>query len=219
MIKLLETYLNRIRFANDCFSAYKSILDALHTSNAVINQSPAFFSICLLSLERTLLLELAKLYKGSGHEQTINKLINIIRANQNLFPKKINCTPVYEDNMNPIIPQSIFTLCLPKEISQFELQIDSLKNIVDKLSVRRDKYLAHNDKEYFANEKDLIDNFPINFENIEQIIKLTGDFCNKMLSYLNGTIIAYQSYNATDLSNLLSKVVLTLDEKIHNDTL
>ena len=208
LIELIETYLHRIRFANDCFIAYKSIITATTTYNAVINQSPAFFSLSFLALERCFLLELAKLYKGSGDERTLQKLKKDINANQQLFPKTIDCTPVYEEENGYCPQKDIRRINLSITLSDFDKNYDCISKIINSLNVRRDKYIAHNDKAYFYTQKQLNEDYPLSFNDIEKAIEFAGDFCNQMLSYLNGNMISLKSQNANDLAELLSKCVL-----------
>ncbi|MBR5486017.1 MAG: hypothetical protein IKV41_05850 [Oscillospiraceae bacterium] len=212
LIELLETYLRRIRFANDCLISAKSIWSAVLNHNAVINQSSGFFTICLLSLERSMCMELAKLYSGSGEERTIEKLNNIIKANQHLFPSEIDCTPTYVGDSEIEIKRVVHKVNVSDMIETFTKGKVFHEETIKALKARRNKYIAHNDREYFLDEEKLKKDFPVKLKDVEDLITYTGDYCNKILSSLNRTVIAYHSQNADDLSSLLSKVVLNTND-------
>ncbi|MBR6500826.1 MAG: hypothetical protein IKT25_04860 [Firmicutes bacterium] len=139
LIEELEAYLNHIIFAEDCLVCYKSILNGSKNYNKQINLSPGFFGVSMNALSKCLFVELAKLFVGSSRtERTMQKLINIVKANQNLFPK----TKEEKRQDGNIVIEKIN---VEEDLQEAESQLIRLKPIIQNLQKRRNKFLAHND--------------------------------------------------------------------------
>lgn len=207
MIAELEAYLKHIEFAQDCFIAYKSILDSLNPYNEQINLSPGFFTITMNSLSKCLCIELAKLYIGSGQEKTIRKLLNQVSSNRHIFPKEIKTEFVWADDPSREPDAQIDKININSDIEIAQAQLEQFEPIIVRLKSRRDKYLAHNDPEFFDGKVNPAWTFPVAMCDVHALIHFAGNLCNKLLSYLDRRVIAYQSQNADDLTNLLNKLI------------
>ena len=193
MVEELEAYINHIIMAHDCLCAYKSILKASHLYNKQINLALRFFTLSQYSLNNCLLIELRKLYYETGEEKTLQKLICQIQANLHLFPKKISHPFLDADDPEKISYVEEIKIILTNDIKEAKKQLTFMEPILNNLKGSRDKYLAHNDKEYFYGKVDPSWDFPISFNDVNTLITIAGDFSNKMLTYLTNRSIIYQS--------------------------
>ena len=81
---------------------------------------------------------------------------------------------------------------LTNDIKEAKKQLTFMEPILNNLKGSWDKYLAHNDKEYFYGKIDH-HGIPISFNDVNTLITIAGDFSNKMLTYLTNRSIIYQS--------------------------
>ena len=209
MIHELDAYINHIIFASDCLAAYTSILDSCRKHNTEINLACGFFTITKYSLSKCLCIELSKLFVGSGDEKNMFKLINNVRSNQQLFPKQLKTTYQYADDPNCPEDVLVEAIDLENDIAQAEIQLARLKPIIDNLKGRRDKFLVHNDPEYFDGTCNPVWDFPLSMSDVQALIDFSAEFCNMLLSYLTGRVVFCQSTNAGDLEILLQKIKST----------
>lgn len=197
MIAELKAYLNHVSFADDLLTAYKSLLKEVEKHNDQINLAPGFFKLTQYALSKTLCIEVAKLYVGSGQERRIQKLINQARGNANIFPKEIE------------FPSKCGKMEKIKLLDFLNLSEQRLKELEDNrelLRIHRDKHLAHNDPEYFDGTVNPSVEFPLSMEMLQEMITFCGMFCNVLLSSLGQPFVCWKSKNAGDLGNLLSHV-------------
>lgn len=202
----IEAYLRHVIFASDCLVCYKSILDGSSKYNNQINIAPGFFSVSLHALSKCLCIELSKLFLGAGNEKTMHKLINIAKANQNIFPKeKISICDWEEDSVR-LPTKTTEKINIAKDLQDAETQLKQLQPILSRLKSRRDQFLVHNDPKYFDGTQRPEWDFPISISDAKALIYFSAGFCNKLLSYLDNRLVAYQSANANDLEKLLMQV-------------
>ena len=202
----IDAYMRHIVFASDCLVAYKSVLDATTKYNAQINIAPGFFSVSLNSISKCLCVELSKLFLGSGDEKTMRKLINVVKANQNLFPKEKVSMCDWEDAPTHPSTRTIECINIAKDLQNAEIQLEQLQPILSRLKSRRDQFLVHNDPKYFDGANRPEWDFPISISDVQALIYFSAGFCNKLLSYLDNRVVAYRSTNADDLEQLLLHV-------------
>ena len=181
MIEEARAYFNHACFAIDCLTAYESIDKLQDRRESLVNDCNGFFLIAKYSISKCLLLELAKLYRNSAKEKTIHKLINIVKANNHLFPKNLPITQVTETLENEVVKNA---------------------ESISKLAVRRDKDLSHNDQEYFNGKRNpALENY-LPPEECMTLAKLVADYCNEILYRLEGNTIIYPTLGSDDLLNL-----------------
>lgn len=62
-------------------------------------------------------------------------------------------------------------------LSDFESFRQEHEAIVLNIKIRRNKYYAHNDKKYFQNRKGLVDDAPLSYDDIENVLNSLRKFC------------------------------------------
>ncbi len=197
----LSEYLDHIRLANDRYVALTSLYKSIECYNKEINYAPGFFTIAIYALADSCCSELAKLYCGSDKEKTLSKLFNIILANIHVFKKKVVTEYRDADNPSKVFMTEEYNVNIKLEVTNAIIKKNNMKCVIDKLKSRRDKYLAHNDKEYFKLAM-IAERLPISLVEIQHLISFAGDFCNTMQGYLDGHIVTYNTIGADDLPKL-----------------
>ena len=206
MSQILNAYVERVRYAYDCFSAFCSICDVKKKNNDAFNLSPAFFQISSSSLIQSTCLELAKLYKDTKDEHTLFKLMNIIDQNQTLF-SPINRSDLYcFDIPEKDLENGLKELNVKELVQYYRNVFGRKKDEINCLIGLRDKFWAHNDKEYFIKWDRIIETYPIKQGDIAYLIRVAGTMINLFQSLLDGKLISPKSENSNDLTVLLKRV-------------
>ena len=202
-------YLRHITMAHSYFIAYKTLIDSIDSEafNDKINCAPAFFSVTYNALIDCLLLELSKLYCDSHNdERTLKKLINKAETQAKLFHEAFTSGANVEDGDKFPSATKTKKVNIHEELSSVKQELETLEPIIGKINLRRDKKIAHNDKKYFLKPEQLQNESPLLMEELYKLIHFAGKFCNKLLCYLNGGVVGYNSLQTEDLKQLLLKV-------------
>jgi len=140
------------------------------------------------SIEVDVFLTLAKLLDGNRSDKNILKFISFCESNR----KKITWK-------SGIMPHSV--------IEEHKRLIKEFENTISIIKIRRDKYLAHSDKEYFLDSKKLNKDYPIrNLEMIEIIKcfqKILGDHT---MGLNNSAAISVDGFFYIATDNFLNKI-------------
>lgn len=116
-----------------------------------LNAAP-LFAYFMQSLELDIFLSIAKLLDDNRSDRNILKFISYCETNR----KKIK----WKDGE---IPQKI--------INKHRGEIELRQDFIDKIVTRRDKFLAHNDKEFFLDRQKLDEEYPISASEVVDLIR------------------------------------------------
>ena len=72
--------------------------------------------------------------------------------------------------------------------------------------LRRDKFHAHFDKEYFFNRSKLGEDAPLKWQDLDQIIETMKDIINGYSASYDGNVHTLKPVNINDLDNLLDQL-------------
>ena len=151
--EFLESFYYNVSSLKKYFSLYKLI----KINYKKTNKYSYVFCTILSSLEKTFFVELAKLL-DDREQRSLQSLIKISKKEINNFKSN--------DEIN-------------KSIEKLE---SILKNeeLREKLKKYRDKYIAHNDKEYFINSQKIFKEYPIKNNVFEKVINIIFDEVSKI---------------------------------------
>lgn len=185
MFEEIEAYFQHINYAYNTGVAYFALIDDTVVEN-IANKAPGFFTMAQYALSKTLLIELAKMFCGSGEERTFRKLISLVEGNCHLFTS----------------PKSIKKLCEEAK----DLLDNTYNQTIAKIKRRRNKDLAHYDPEYFSGKRNpAVENY-ISPEEAENLCKLVAEFCNILLQYLDSSKTVVLTGGANDIRDLLKEM-------------
>lgn len=198
----INRYCSRITYINDCFNLHKLMISSQKEHRAEINEFPVFFNISNKSFVHVCIIELAKLYEYKS-DSGIEKLITICDANQNLFLKKIP-NEITDCDTDKIIRNYDIKIDIQKDIQDAKNKLESLETVIENLKGQRDKFYAHLDKEYSENPSALTKNFPLNYEEIKNLIDTATSICNRFYKDLCRTEYVCQTMNWDDINNVFA---------------
>ncbi len=181
----IESYLQHINFAFNCYEAYNALYDIGESDYDFLNISPGFFTITRYALSKCLLIETAKLFCGSGDERTIPKLIKIAKSNNSLFVND-RAKKLCEDAGNAIT--------------------NDFANTISKIKARRDRDLSHNDPLFFHGSTNPAEVNYISPDEIQEILLFSFNFCVELLECLSYNEKVILTHGADDLRNLVEKL-------------
>lgn len=204
MVSELKAYMHHIFYAQECLTVQDTIRKLKSEYLDEMNLAPAFFQLTVYTMFRTAYLEVAKLYRGSSDERTIWKLINIVNANINLFPKKTTIPNLCE-NAIELRPITI-KINIVEYNKKFNEKINQYENEIKCLSQARDHFLAHNDPIAFYSGLDQRWEPGLDTEKLNELIGIIAEYCNYLLSALTGEIMSHHSLNGDDIKILLKEL-------------
>lgn len=158
--------LYQIKEVTEYFDAGKAIRkapdlgygDHIHIAND-------FFVVAGRALDYLVMVGLAKLC--SRDDGSVERLYRRCRSNEGDFN-------LSDDSLGE----------LQEILGDFESFKQEHEAIFLNIKTRRDKYYAHNDKKYFQNRKGLVDDAPLSYDDIENVLKSLRKFCMGIYSLL-----------------------------------
>jgi len=187
-------------------ASYVRLFRRLHERKAdrlaEMNVAPAFFSTTIDSLFSAIVLWVDKLF-GSRSERGLLNLLNFIEQNCIIFDiKELKRRGNYPDgnwmlqNREPVTLESIQANL--NRIAEFK-PLASFK-------LRRDKFQAHFDKEYFFDRSKLHEDAPLTWADLEQVVQLGKKILNSYSADYDGNMYAIEPINAADVDHLLDRL-------------
>jgi len=163
-----------------------------------INIAPSFFQVTLDALFSAIILWVDKLL-GSRSERGFFNFLSFIENNRKLFEiSELQRRKEYPDghwmlDREPITYQTVETH--RKQIAELE----SLPHF----KLRRDKFHAHFDKEYFFDRGKLGNDAPLKWSDLEAVIEVMGDILNHYSAAYDGNVYHLEPFNIYDIDHFL----------------
>ena len=187
-------------------ATYTRLFRRLHERKAdrldAMNLAPAFFSTTIDALFSAIVLWVDKLF-GSRSERGLLNLLSFIEQHRDIFDiKRLQERKNYPDdhwmlqNRDPVTVVRIEND--RKKIAEFS-PLRSFK-------LRRDKFEAHFDKEYFFDRAKLNEDAPLTWRDLEDVIQLGKEILNSYSADYDGKLHAVVPINAADVDHLLDYV-------------
>ncbi len=204
--KLFEEYRESLREELSKLATYVRLYRRLHERRAdrlnEMNIAPAFFLTTIDALFSAIVLWVDKLF-GERSERGLVNLLNFIEQHRDIFHiKELQRRKNYPNdhwmlqNREPITIESI--QADRKRIAEFK-PLASFK-------LRRDKYHAHFDKEYFFDRTKLQEDAPLTWGDLEQVVQLGKDILNAYSADYDGNLYSIEPINAADVDYLLDRL-------------
>lgn len=179
---------------------YLHLSKRIEDHNEEINISPAFFQMVLITMFTCIIVWTDRLI-GLRSKRNLLKFLNIAEQNIKIFTKEAyKRRTKKDDNYWYVRDYEEITL---KDIEEDRNKIRSLEALTKSLKLRRDKYIAHFDKEYFFEPGKLDKDAPIFKSDIGKLIDILKDIPNRYSGRFNGVINTYEAVNIRDVDNTL----------------
>lgn len=154
IVDLLKSLANRVVDLDSKLSDVQKFYDLIKEERylEIVNNTPTFFRIHNNSIQRDLVIVLAKTFDPSSR-RSIFKLIDWIKENKSNL--KYKGQPITDEN-----------------IESYLQKIKSVKHILNKIKTQRDKFIAHDDPIYFDEPYRINEDAPINLDEFNSVLKV-----------------------------------------------
>ena len=196
-----EYLLSEAERLTDYICVYKNVYERQKDRLEIMNISPAFFRTIIDSLFSVIVIWVDKLFCEKSERGLFN-FLTFCEYNRKIFEiPELKRRRNYPDghwmlNREPITYQTI------QEDKQKIRDVDSLPSF----KLRRDKFHAHFDKEYFFDRSKLGEDAPLEWPDIDQIIETMKGIINDYSASYDGSLYTLKPVNINDLDNLLDQL-------------
>lgn len=196
IVDLLESLANRVidldAKLNDAKNFYDLIKDERYLE--IVNNTPTFFRIHNNSIQRDLVIVLAKTF-DPGSRRSVLKLIDWIKENNNNLEYK----------GQPLTDE---------DIESFLQNVSGIEHILSKIKTQRDKFIAHDDPIYFDEPYRINEDAPINLDELERVLDVLREILFEIYSSIKN---AHFEMKLVGLRNIDFIVKLLRHQKVLSD--
>lgn len=143
-----------------------------------INLSNYFFRLSTYSMSRIYLVELAIMLSKKEERSLFDWLKKAQEHAKAIEPNRFNLN-IFPERREPIEPKEYKAI-----IEKHREQLLSQDNLIKNIKALRDKTIAHLDKTYFNEPSAIYKDYPIEKDNIDQLIEMIGEILHEHYSYL-----------------------------------
>lgn len=154
--------------------------------------SVAFYNVAYMGLIDACFSIVSRLYDKNG-KNTIGNLLDYCKRNPTLV------VSIQNEIRNKEIAVDYFESTLNK----IEDEYKTIKDKVDNLKSVRDKVISHNDFKSSINRKKYIEENPISYKDMKELIDFSSIFVQLIIAYITTVNRDVHANNITDLKNTL----------------
>ena len=181
----IELYLNDFKRMYDSFEIYRGIKESVTEYSREINSISQLIVPVLSSLQYTFLMGLAKMLL-EDEDKNIQNLLTLWGYNKNVFPIE-HRREYIDDEGNDLIPPDIEKVNIQEDIDNIRNQLRIHKQTIKNLDNIRNKFLAHNDEEYYHDVDKLFKENSITYAEIEKMLEVLKNALNTLIKDLIDT--------------------------------
>ena len=204
--KQFEQYHQFLRQEGGRLAGYISLYQRLHELRSErldeMNIAPAFFQTVLDALFSVIVLWVQNMFSQKS-ERGLANFLTFCENNRAIFDiKELQRRKNYPDghwmlkNREPVTLQTI-----QKDRERIN-KLESLPNF----KLRRDKYHAHFDKEYFFDREKLSEEAPLKWADLTQVVEVMKEILNNYSADYDGNLYVLEPINVTDVDHLLERL-------------
>lgn len=195
-------YLNSEATRLACYVAlYRRLFERRNDRLQEMNLAPAFFSTVTDALFSAIILWADKLFDEKGQRGIFDFLVFIESNLSMLAIEQLKRRRGFPDGHWMLNRDSI-TLETVKVDRERIRTLECLKSI----AIRRDKFQAHFDKEYFFDRNRLEEEAPLIWDDFERVIQVLSDIINQYSTAYDGNVFVLTPANIDDLDDLLNRL-------------
>ena len=179
------------------FKLYRTLHERKGNRINEINISPAFFQTIMDSFYSSIIIWTDKLLSPKS-ERGLWNFLSFIENNRKIFEiAELKRRRGYADG-HWMLDRDAITFQTIEEDRKCILDLDSLESV----KLRRDKFHAHFDKEYFFDRKKLGEDAPLNWHNFDKIFDLMKGILNKYSASYDGNKYNLIPFNVGDVDRV-----------------
>lgn len=182
-------------------SLYKRLYERKSDRLDEMNTAPAFFQITVDALFTAIVLWTDKLF-GERSERGFAHFLTFIEHHLSVFHvSELKRRRNYPDG-HWMLNRSPIAL---KTIQDDRKEIRDVESLTS-FKLRRDKFNAHFDKDYFFDRHKLANEAPIKWADLDKLLKLMSDILNRYSVAYDGCSYSITPINVNDVDHLLNKL-------------
>ena len=180
---------------------YKQLHERQKDRLEIINISPAFFQIVIDSLFSVIVIWVDKLFCEKSERGLLN-FLTFCEHNRKIFAiSELKRRRKYPDDHWMLKREAITYQNIQEDKKKIK-DIESLPSF----KLRRDKFHAHFDKEYFFDRSKISEDAPLKWKDLDQIIETIKDTINDYSASYDGNVHALKPVNVNDIDCLLDQL-------------
>lgn len=185
-----------------CYVAlYRRLFERRNDRLQEMNLAPAFFSTVTDSLFSVIILWADKLFDEKGQRGIFDFLVFVESNLSMLAIEQLKRRREYPDG-HWMLDRDNITLETVKAERERIRSLECLKSI----AIRRDKFHAHFDREYFFDRNRLEEEAPLVWDDFERVIQVISDIINQYSTAYDGNMFVLTPANIDDLDDLLNRL-------------
>ncbi len=167
-----------------------------------MNIAPAFFQVVVDALFSTIVLWTHKMFDEKSERGLTNFLI-FGEYNRKIFKlEELQRRKNYPDDHWMLKDRKPITLETINDDRELIRKLEALPSF----KLRRDKFHAHFDKEYFFDRKKLAEEAPLRQSDLTQVVEAMKNIINGYSADYDGNLYALEPINVTDVNYLLDRL-------------
>ena len=200
--KEIEFYLNDFKMIYDSFEIYKGIKKNGSKYSNEINSISQLIVPVLDSLQYTFLMGLAKMLL-EDEDKNIQNLLTLCGYNKDIFPTEHRREYICDEE---VISFEIDKVNIQEDIKNIKNQLRVHKQTIMNLDNIRNKFLAHNDEEYYNDVNKLFKENNITYEEIEKLLEMIMNALNTLIKDLVDTTWLFRTEGVEDFIYICEKL-------------
>lgn len=192
----IEVYLNDFKMIYDSFEIYRGIKKSVPEYSREINSISQLIVPILESLQYTFLMGLAKMLLEDEDKNILN-LLNLCGYNKDIFPTEHRRDYICEEEVISFETREVNIL---EDIKNIKNQLRIHKQAISNLDTIRNKFLAHNDEEYYSDVSKLFKENAITYAEIEKLLEVIKNSLNNLIKDLEDTTWIFTTEGVEDFT-------------------
>ncbi len=181
---------------------YKQLHELRHDRLNEMNIAPAFFQIVIDALFPVIVIWVDKMFSKKS-ERGLWNFLTFCEHNCNILEiKELQRRRNYADDHWMLQDRKSITF---QTIQHDKIMINEL-NSLSSFKLRRDKFHAHFDKEYFFDREKLSEDAPLIWSDLEAVVKIVKEITNRYSVAYDGSSNLLEPINVTDIRRLLDRL-------------
>lgn len=209
--KLIKALAEDLVTANIHFKLYRDLNNAVNEYVRELNQSPAFWRATFRAHLEVTLFRLCRIYDQHLTSLSLKNWLDTIKTNLKIFD-----VPNFKERLknNPFVDSLALHAKKPAEKSlEKDIRLASENDyLVKKLVILRMNLYAHKSAKNVMNEKDLLETYPLTFNDINNLLERGVRILNRYSNLFNANIYSTQIVGHDDYLNVLNAVKFDLEQ-------
>lgn len=200
-LKYYEELIKETTYARAHFKLWELLIDSTTEYIHELNEAPHFFRLTIKSHLDDAILTLSRILDINTRSLSIWKFLNFVEQNRDIFStqsfqKHTIMSQFHEDLRKNHTPITL------NDIQEHRNELDSLKQVMDKIKTWRDKKLAHIDRKFHLKSINII----LQRQQVHHVIDTIAHILNKYSGAYHASSWSIRFVGEDDIQGILNAV-------------